>query len=84
MKYERMVKLHKLSYINWNFGSAYGFEPKEEYTIFDLIGFIPGVVFTKFSDGVFWFWVHRKKWVISRKSSVVDENMSSVQRDETK
>lgn len=67
MKYETLVKLHKIHYRNYNWYGEIGFEPKEEYTIFDLINYSFNYPFLIFFEKLFSIIENRKKWIVAKK-----------------
>ena len=64
MRYETMVKMHKASYLFF-MGWPSSFLPKEEYTIFDLLSYIPGYIGQNTMALISWLYDHRKRWVIA-------------------
>lgn len=78
MKYEKIVKMHKIDYLFWENIGSFGnsavndFTPKKEYTIFDLLSYVPAVTIHYVFKAIWRIWNHRKKWVIAKDPSVLD------------
>jgi len=68
MNYEKIVELHKASYIFWNGSLFWGnFQLKKEYTIFDYLSYQPAMFGIKLWACLDWLWNHRKRWIVASK-----------------
>lgn len=64
MKYESMVAMHKRHHEMLFLSFYENFKPKESYTAYDFMSYLPGNLFYFLVSGLIWIYTHRPKLVI--------------------